>query len=119
MPNFTTQQEKIVQFLRECSGSVLSLVLTEALKDREENVKDSICESRLVLGMADRSVRDEGGWGPWNVRAIAPHDSSVYPLGNDGEPFCQYGTCPQCGLEVASHIKNALCPICEADVYLT
>jgi len=51
---------------------------------------------------------------------IALHDDEQYPSGfADDAPLCQFGTCDECGADVLSVAKHALCPLCGARVYCT
>lgn len=51
---------------------------------------------------------------------LAVEDPSHYPVGwaNDS-PICQTGQCGECGADVRSIAKHAICPLCSKAVYCT
>ncbi len=58
--------------------------------------------------------------GEWETGYIALHDPQEYPEGwTDNVPICQTGTCRNCGAEIRSWAKHAICPICNYKVYCT
>jgi hypothetical protein len=47
------------------------------------------------------------------------HYDDMKPGGWDGNEICQYGDCHKCKTECMSEAKNAICPKCNSEVYLT
>jgi len=69
-----------------------------------------------VVGLAIGA--DDGGG--WELSMAAPPDATAYDdVPPDGEPWCQFGACPSCGLELTGAVKRALCPYCGARARLT
>jgi hypothetical protein len=79
-------------------------------------------QHRLVIGVASRenaSPDDGVAWGPWAVAVVGGPEPGAYPDDFGGEPFVQYGECPDCQVKVCSHVKRACCPLCGQPVSLT
>ena len=50
---------------------------------------------------------------------VASADSKKYPSAIFGSPLSQGGTCSGCGSNLISYAKEAICPICGSECYLT
>lgn len=69
-----------------------------------------------VVGLA-LAVREESSW---EVSLVARTNDAAYSgCPPTGEPWCQFGTCGSCNLEVVGHLKNLICPYCNSRVFLT
>jgi hypothetical protein len=116
------EKQTVIEFLSNCSGNELITILKQALEKRPESGIDPLetfVERKLVLAEASRILNDDDIWEDWEIRLIADKNPEKYDKAFKGEPFLQEGRCDNCKIEVASHVKNALCPICENEVWLT
>jgi len=116
--------DEVIAYLKECPGAELSEILRQVFEVRPEAEDEGEAfRYRMVLGMAASenmsAVRGETDWGPWQIAVVAGPDPTRYPPGFEGEPFRQYGECEECGVDLCSHVKQALCPFCAASVHLT
>ena len=73
-------------------------------------------EENFVL-VDSRWLEDEGEWGH---QFIGRHSPEAYPGGwDDTAPLCQFGQCSDCGVDIISWAKKALCPVCGEQVHCT
>jgi hypothetical protein len=83
----------------------------------------SYCRNRFYLGTAWSNLESDEGhpqrWGQWELDAVAYVDPAEWggSLG-PGYGLAQAGSCGTCGMRVRSNVKNGLCPICGARVYM-
>ncbi len=117
-------KDEIVRYLEQCEGNELADILRQVFATRPEGKDEGlVAQNQMVFGVASREnqAEDEGViWGPWIVHAVAYFNPAKYPDGDfRGDPFVQFGNCANCNLPVCSHVKNALCPVCNEPVYLT
>jgi hypothetical protein len=119
-----TTRDDVIDYLKRCRGGELSDILRQVFAARPEaEPEGDAFEYRLLFGVASRENIAEGAdqirWGPWTIAAIAYQDPDKYPPDFEGHPFVQYGDCAMCHVEVCSHVKQALCPVCGGTVSLT
>lgn len=118
-------RQSVVSYLNQLPGGELAALLAEVFDSRPESTTRSHEEMRLRLAYVTRDLDDdENGkpyWRPWDVALVASADSNKYDEKwlQSGEPFVQFGDCAHCGLQMASHVKQAVCPMCSELVYLT
>ena len=109
-----------IDFLTTCSGGELVEVLNQALPRRREVLNRNGLEDHLILcsawRLADHSSPHNEGW---QFSPIADQYPGAYTERESGEPFLQSGQCPGCGVEVDSHAKVAMCPLCGSRVECT
>jgi len=115
---------EVVEYLRQCSGRELSDMLRQVFAARPEGGDEGRAfQHQLVLAVATREnvAPDDDGieWGPWTVAVVGGAEPGEYPVDFGGEPFVQYGACPDCQVAVCSHVKKACCPLCGRPVSLT
>jgi hypothetical protein len=86
--------------------------------------ESAFCRNRFYLGTAWSYLESDEGepprWGSWEFDAVAYVDQAQYGdgLGPD-YGLCQGGSCETCGISTRSNVKQGLCPICAAHVYMT
>lgn len=101
---------EVIDFLQKCSVAELSVVLYEALSSRTEAENKNGIDSRLVLCEAYRLLDKTSpyfeGW-VFNPIGVAPKNQM-----ESGEPLLQSGHCENCEVEISSHLKNVICPLC-------
>jgi len=74
-------------------------------------------EASERLTIAQVSAAGNAGW---DVSLVALDDPDEYPDGwAKDAPLCQYATCNECGWDMVSWAKHALCPVCGEKVYCT
>lgn len=120
--------------LRQLADQLIALrdqellhVLRMTFEVRRPNPEeDGLSRNRFFLGTANEEIVDEGdehvGPRDWEIRAVAYVDHDKYPAGWDLGPshgFCQFGRCATCATYVRSNVKQAVCPVCGGEVYLT
>ena len=118
----SVDKSAIIHYLSNCSGNELVEILTRSFEKRPENgihPLEPSFESRLVLGEVFRQSEDNAEWSEWKFNLIADMNPEFYERTFEGEPFLQAGECRICKVEIVSHVKNALCPLCRNEVYLT
>lgn len=121
----TPTRQSVVSYLSELAGGEFAALLAEVFESRPESTTESYEEMRLRLAYVTRYVDgDENGqpyWHSWDVALVAGADPDKYDDQwlKSGEPFVQSGDCHKCGLQMASHVKQAVCPMCSVLVYLT
>jgi hypothetical protein len=113
----------IIDYLKQCRGNELSEILRDVFSARPESEDDNATQYRMVFGLASRDRVDneteQSEWDKWQIRVVAYQNNEEYPADFKGEPFLQLGDCPRCKISVCSHVKQAICPICDGAVYLT
>lgn len=118
-----SQRDEVVSFLANRAGAELTDILREAFAQRPEpaRVGDS-SEAVLAFAIVDRERGDDGVWSPWTISLIAAPDMNVYDESwrhGNGEPYLQFGECSECRVQLASHAKHAICPLCGCSACLT
>ena len=112
--------EKAVNFLSECNGNVFVDIMTKVLANRTECISGNGLDCKLVLceatRLSDRKSKYDDGW---QFSVIADMDTTKFSRDTEGEPFLQGGACKNCGVEVCSHVKIAICPLCGDSVGCT
>lgn len=88
---------------------VLTAVGT-GLARRDDAPRDGVGE---CVGLA-MAIPEEGRWEFAMAAGSRPGEG---PAG--GEPWCQFGGYPRCGLALVAAAKHACCPACGAAAYLT
>lgn len=120
----SVERQQLVEHLSRLPIEELVAVLRELFNIRIPNPEEtSFNHSRFFLGIASSLLEsDDGGseqWGPWELAAVAYPDPAHYTgLGPDWG-LCQFGGCMVCGVEARSNVKNGLCSVCGASVYMT
>jgi hypothetical protein len=117
-------QKEVETFLQTCTGRELSEIMRRVLSVRPEGEDEGTAfQHRLVLSVASRENFAESAtsveWGPWELAAVAYEQAGIYPNDFQGEAFVQYGDCETCKLTLCSHAKQARCPLCDREVFLT
>lgn len=119
-------KEEVIAYLKQCAGGELSDILRQVFAVRPETEPEGTAfEYRMVLGLAAREniaeKENDVRWGQWQIVLVGYLDPSVYSPDWEfwGEPFVQYGECIRCRVEICSHVKTALCPLCGSQVQLT
>ena len=114
------KKEELINYLAKCSGAELSEIINSALAQRDENGTQNGMVSRLVLCEASRlEDKNTEYYSGWDFSPIAVQDESEYERTFKGEPFSQSGQCLVCNVEVTSHAKIAICPLCGTKVSCT
>ena len=120
-----TTRAHVIAYLSRLSGGEFADVVSEVLANRPESYRLPHEESSLQLASVYRlRDEDENGtpfWDDWSFSLIACADPAEYGPEwlQAGEPFAQQGRCANCDVEVFSHVKGALCPLCGNEVWLT
>jgi hypothetical protein len=105
---------RVRSWLAERSDKELVELFNEVLETRRQGLP-SQAEERLIVAQVAPS-----GPGAWDLLAVAPDDADEYPQGWASDaPLCQYATCPECGWDLVSWAKHALCPVCGEKCYCT
>lgn len=116
-------KEEIVEYLSQCSLVEFSHIIKQAIDSRKDTeVIDSGYHTKLMLSEITRELDNDNQWSSWTHALIANEDNTVYDrswASGNGEPFLQKGTCVSCDVKLASHVKNAICPICGKKAGLT
>ena len=107
-------ESQVIAWLNAMSHKQFAEFFYRAVSDR--NTSDvAEWDGHFILADAEH-VPDED----WDVDMIALHDPDEYDTGwADDSPLCQSGTCPNCGANVRSVAKHALCPVCNSKTYCT
>lgn len=117
-------REEVIKYLQQLHGSELIALLKEVFPVRPE-VEDegTAFHYKMFLGVAVRENIsedfDRDKWDNWKLTAVGYADENKYGKHFTGEPFVQIGDCENCNIEICSHVKGALCPICGSKVYLS
>ncbi|MFN3649552.1 MAG: hypothetical protein ACK47B_08200 [Armatimonadota bacterium] len=107
------ERQRTLRWLRSLTDKGFAELFYEAVKDR----KTDGGYGHFVLAEAARRDLIEG---PWDVDFIGLHDREHYGgEWDDDAPICQSGTCRECGVDVRSWAKEAVCPVCGSKVYGT
>ena len=114
-----------VQYLSNLPDERLVDVLRRVFVVKQPAPEESaFCRNRFYLATAWSYLESDEGepqrWGPWQFQAVAYVDPAEWgeSLGPD-YGLCQEGSCGTCGTRVRSNVKQGLCPICGARVYMT
>ena len=127
------KREKVIQYLTNCHLVELATIIRQALLNRtdsklSESYKEAEKEieynqSQIVLAEIYRDKNDDDSWSNYNIGVIAEPNMEIYKdedwLYRNGEPFLQEGHCQRCSIELFSHAKNVICPICSNKESLT
>ncbi|MEW4571149.1 hypothetical protein AB1L88_25035 [Tautonia sp. JC769] len=118
-------RRELAEELRRLPVEELVAVLRDVFEARCPFPEESaFCRSRFFLGVASSDLESDGGeperWGPWRIEAVASPDPSHYggSLG-PGWGLCQSGGCGACGVGARSNVKNGICAVCGAAVFMT
>ena len=117
-------ESEVVAYLKRCPSRELSRILYAVLPSRPEaEPEGKAYQYRLVLAQASSENvaaehHDPPEWAPWELSVIAP-PAPEYDANFPGDPFAQFGKCGSCNTEICSHVKSAVCPLCEAPVRLS
>ncbi len=110
--------EDVADWLKHASYEELLAVLGPAMEQQLARHQDQVGVSVLTLALA---YREEGE--PWEISLAARGSERFYGAKASsprfGEPWCQFGDCAQCGLELVGALKTVVCPCCGAEAYLT
>ncbi len=119
-------RDAVTDYLTGLPGGEFADVLHAVLVNRPESKVESLGEQHLRLAYVERSVACESSESDpalegWTIRLVAHADPVKYgpEWFRAGEPFVQQGECYACGLDLASHVKQAICPMCSGVVHLT
>lgn len=119
------ERRQLVGELRELPVEELVAVLREVFDGRSPSPGEAaFCRNRFFLGIASSDLESEEGeparWGEWKIEAVASPDPAHYG-GHPGPDYglCQSGKCTVCRVAARSNVKNGLCAICGAPVYMT
>ncbi len=117
-------RDDIIDYLKKCDlvefGHIVSIVVAER--------KDTSCsgepgfDEQVLLSVVGRMDEDDGSKSAWEFSLVAQADPDIYDETwkiTNGEPFLQAGFCNTCKLQLASHAKNVICPICSSKTYAT
>ena len=117
-------RENAIEYLQTLPVEEFVAVLQQVFQNRQPAPEEATyCRNCFFLGTAWSDLESEKDeptrWGPWTIESVAyPNQEFNVGLGpNYG--LCQVGTCGACGIEVRSNVKQGLCPICGAEVYMT
>lgn len=112
--------ENILNLLRNLPLQELVDVVTVALKQRDEAskyVRSGMRMARFVYDLDDEEIIvDLIGVADW--RDIEEDEVDQFK-GHFIESLGQCGTCANCGAEIVSYSKSAVCPVCENNVGCT
>lgn len=104
----------VSQWIASAPFDLLLAALHEGLAGRADRPRDD--GHTYVVGLAV-AANDGSGW---EFSIAAPPDGSAYEgPPPDGEPWCQFGVCPTCDLELTGAVKRAQCSNCGGKAQLT
>ena len=107
-------KEHARQWLATAPLDELVATVQEALAARADQPGDDAHDYVLGVALAAREGDD------WELSMAGVSAAAAYPAGiPKGEPWCQFGACGRCGLEVVAATKQAVCPHCRTVVGLT
>ena len=113
-------KEDIIKHLSSCTGNELIEILTKALSNRPEASTTNGVETKLIVSNASRLIdRDSKHYQGWDFSPIGDLDLEKHNRNTEGEPFLQSGHCIDCDIEIDSHVKAAICPLCGRKVSCT
>jgi hypothetical protein len=109
-----TLEAAVADWIATASYRDLLRVVCEGLSRRPDRMDDAA--HVYVVGLAS-AANDGGGW---EVAMAAEADDAAYGgAPPEGEPWCQFGACPVCHLQLTGATKRVVCPACGASAYLT
>jgi len=120
-------RDEIIKYLSECNLVELKHIFDSAISLRDDCTTDEAsqdyeCQSKILLCEVIREKFEGQEWEPWEYLLIARQDKAQYDksweIGN-GEPFLQQGECMACKVQLVSHAKKAICPMCGSNAALT
>ncbi|MEW6733900.1 MAG: hypothetical protein AB1489_21415 [Acidobacteriota bacterium] len=120
--------DKIIHYLSSCPGGEFADILRAILENRPENKNNAYSETKLILAEAFREISEDSEdseiptkWTDWQISLIGYQNPRYYTEEwlVSGEPFLQSGYCDNCKMYVSSHVKGALCPLCENEISCT
>jgi hypothetical protein len=120
-------REEIIKYLSECNLVELNHIIDSSISRRGDCVSNEVSteyeyQSKVVLCEVIREKYKGQDWEPWEYFLIAHEDKAQYDkaweIGN-GEPFLQQGECQTCKIQLASHAKKVICPMCGEIAALT
>lgn len=107
-------REQAQRWLATAPLDELIVTVQEAPAARADGPGDDTHDYVLGIALAVREGKD------WELSMAGERAAAAYPEGvPGGEPWCQFGACENCGLEVVAATKRAICPHCRAVVRLT
>jgi hypothetical protein len=119
------ERQELAEHLRRLPVEELVSVLQDVFASRLPFPNETaFCRNRFFLGVASSDLESDKGepesWGPWTIEAVAYPDPAHYgdTLGPDWG-LCQSGACCNCDVRACSNVKNGICAICGATVYMT
>ena len=119
----TLSREAVISYLSRAGTVELVETILAALEQNPSTKphKDGDCEARAVLALAFRNRDESSDQNSPEMYVIGAADGSKNGSGwSRGElPLCQSEKCQSCGVRVISHVKQAICPVCDGAVYLT
>jgi hypothetical protein len=106
--------DDVVRWLAKASYGELVSVLRQGLSSHADGLDYDGERSIVHLSLAHFDGEE------WEVSLAAAGAEQAYdgPL-PDGEPWCQFGSCADCGLELVGAHKFVVCPNCDSVVYMT
>jgi len=111
---------EIISYLKACSGNEFIEIMSLVLPARPEIEDRNGLIERLVFCQASRlEDKSSPAYEGWSFNPVGDLDLSVYERDTTGEPFLQSGQCENCDVEVDSHVKRAICPLCGGSVECT
>lgn len=117
-------EEQIIRCLATMPFHDFVATVQKAIRQRPESETGDAAHAYvygLGFGVRYKDVQPEDGIEDvWEYSIAASPDHAVY--GNDApdcEPWCQFGQCGNCDLELVGAAKKVICPNCGAQAYLT
>ena len=118
-------KKNIINHLTSCPDNELIEILNDVLKSREVLPEEKgYSKHKLAVCLVSQNIESDNdgkeSWGSLEFSLVGNHNKDYY--GNNeflGEPFCQEGKCLNCDIQVVSHAKQAICPICNEIVNCT
>ena len=117
-------KQDIIKYLSNCELVEFGNIVSKTIENRNDTVQTEgkHYETRVLLAQVYKELEDDDTWSEWQSALIGQADLTEYDPGwevKNGEPFLQMGKCISCGVEVHSHAKKAICPICKTKVLTT
>ncbi len=116
-------EKELIKELKSLGSAKIVEIFAQLSKDwaTEYKIDGEIYEEqKYVICSATKCKNNDNEWEEWKLILLCQHDSTHYETGwatTDVKDYFQYGCC--CRLETASYAKNAICPLCEGEVYGT